>query len=166
MSLRRNLLHLIFRDKRRMNPRLCLVPALVIILAVGGCGTVRRTLDAVRAPAAPAGPPVPPAASAGDAQANACIRVAYTPLVCERGSGYRAVYTNLCPAPVRVTGCDASKNGDVACHNYEVEGNGRNTVSLGSCEYGELSRWGACRRPDRACDERLDNFFRTQHRPR
>ena len=145
--------------------RLAVILACVLLTA-SGCGAVRKTIDAVRAPAPPAAPPVPPAASAGDPQANACIRVAYTPLVCEQGKGYRAVYTNLCPTPVRVTGCDRSKDGDVACHNYEVEGNGRNTVSLGSCAYGELSRWGACRRPDRACDGGLDEFFRTQHRPR
>lgn len=147
-------------------PRPLLAITLCLLLCAGGCGTVRKTLDAVRAPAPPAAPPVPPAASAGSPQANACVRVAYTTLSCDTGKGYRAVYTNVCPTPVRVTGCDRSRDGDVACHDYEVEGNGRTTVSLGSCTYSELSRWGACRRPDRACDQTLDDFFRAQHRPR
>lgn len=138
-------------------PALLLAAALALALAAG-CSSVRKTIDAVRAPPAPASiaPPPPPAPSAGDAQANACIRVVYTPLQCEPGRGQRAVYTNLCPAPVRVVGCDRSKDGAFSCNSYEVEGNGRSTVSLGSCTYGELARWGACRRPDRACDERLD----------
>lgn len=135
-----------------------LLAAALAFTLIAGCSSVRKTIDAVRAPPPPASaaPPRPPAAVAGDAQANNCISVAYAPLQCEPGRGYRAVYTNLCPAPVRVVGCDRSKAGDLSCHSYEVEGNGRSTVSLGSCTYGELARWGACRRPDRACDERLD----------
>lgn len=145
--------------------KFALVIALALVL-VSGCSTVRRTLDAVRAPAPPAAAPVPPGAGGGDAQANACVRVAYTALQCAPDRGYRAVYTNLCETPVRVVGCDKSRDGGVACNSYEVEGKGRSTPSLASCTYGELANWGACRLPDRACDERLDDFSRSLHRPR
>ena len=143
--------------KMKLSPTFPLLLAALLALALAaGCSSVRKTPEA---PPAGIAPPLPPAAGAGDAQANACVRVAYTELHCAPDRGYRAVYTNLCPAPVRVVGCDRSKDGGLSCNSYDVEGNGRNAVSLGSCTYGELARWGACRRPDRACDERLDELL-------